>query len=496
MMLLTPSRTSAWVGQRIGIIGQLIDEEQRGIPGADVTIVATSGVLSAPTDGLELQRGATVRMVTEPGGIVRFNLLPPLAPPLTREAENALEAELSQLGDPSSQPAEIAPRIAELAASYRREPNGELRNAIDRLSDQYCTEGQPTALDWALETTTVLVIEETRDRPRLAGTVTLFLRNWLSLFIIAIEREVGGDQRLGTALAGLEVDETAPDRTARGLLAATQALAGLEKGVLAQRARGRIPSEPVARFLVNLGDDASPELIANSFQAAGAATAPAMEAAETAETLSETLGTRRRVDAVQVERLGSRLDQLETKAADRSALDALRLDLIAQSDSKLAPIQQKMQALEADRPSRADFSALESRLAQRFNVEIGTAVADVRRGMEGSIVGMRQEFETKVRAVEASGMTRTELVELENRLSERFRNDLGRTVTELKSGFETKFGGIRQEFDGKLQSKADQAAVAGLNQSVLTLQTENRRVNTRLEGFDVRFRDPGRGPNR
>jgi hypothetical protein len=539
-MRLMPSSTRPWLGQKVLIAGQLVDASGLGVPGAEISCVASSGILSAPNSRGEIQRGAAVRLTTEPAGIVQLELQPQLTPALDRDAATALESELARLGTETDGPAAVAPALANFAARYRAAGSSALRDAVDRLFAAYPVDTPGVGSSWPVETVTIIAIAEGGNgQPTLAGTATLFVRNWLGAWLSELAGAVQSDRRLDQALSQFEIGASETD-AARGLIAATQAFAGLEHGVVGGRERDKLAGLSANRFLERLGETINPAAIENVVRAAGASNAAisaggfaVFDAIQTVQNVSDTIGPKRGVDPAVLGVLDGRLSQLETNVVTKTALDTLRTDIVTRTDTKVADFGVRVAALETDRVTKAQLAGLDA--------GVTAAVKDLRAGIDTAVGRARNELAVQINAkadqTAVSGLNQTfktlvdgRLAQLEARALDRaaldsLRNDLisltdgkvaavsgkvaalesDRVTRAQLAGLETRFtqvnaavGATRTELLVQINAKADQAAVAGLNQSVTKLQTDNQRIATQVQGvdFDVlrasRTRPPGR----
>jgi hypothetical protein len=541
-MRLMPSATRPWLGQKVLIAGQLLDASGGGVPGAEISCVASSGFLSAPNRRGEIQRGASVRLTTEPAGIVNLELQPQLSPALDGDAATALEAELARIGTEADSPAAVAPALAAFAARYRADASSALREAVDRLFAAYPVDTAGVGSSWPVETVTIIAIAEGADgQPALAGTTTLFFRNWLGAWLAELAGAVRSDRRLDEALSQLETGASETD-AARGLMLVTQAFANLERGIVGGRERDKIAGLSANRFLEKLGDNVSPAALENVVRAAGASSAAVsaggfavFNAIQTVQNASEAIGPRR-VDAGQLGALGGRLAELEAKTVDRTALEGLRADILTLTDAKVGEVKGKVASLESDRVTKTQL--------QTVAADLKAAVAEVRTGVNNAIGTTRDQLAAQIAAkadqaavnqsltnlvegrlarLEARAVDRTALEglradiltltdskvgEIKGKVAsleadrvtktqfERVAADLTTAVGSVRSSLDTAIVATRDQLTAQINTKADAAAVAGLNQSVRALQSENQRFSTQFQNIDPGALKPRGGPGR
>lgn len=479
---LTPASERPWLGQSVLIAGQLFDAQGAGVPGAAITCVASSGLLFAPNDRGEVQRGAALSLTSESGGIVSLEWQPSFRPPLDLEAKSALEAELTNLGSDASSAAAAGPALAAFADRYRGEGSRALREAVDRLFDAFPVDSEGAGLGWSVETVTILAIVGVGDgQPVLAGTVTLSFRNWLGRWLAALGDAIQSDRRLDDALAQFQIDDDEGD-AARGLIALTQAFAGLELGVVGGRERDRLTGEAAIRFAERLSGQLQTTSLEDVVRATGASSSAIaaggfafFDAVQNVQSVSDTIGPGR-VDTGKLGALDGRLVQLEAKTVDRQALDGLRADILTLTDGKLADVGGKIASLETDRVTRTQLAGLAALVGAKADQ---TALAGLNLALIGRLNSLRTELDTatdtkvavvagKIASLEADRVTRSDLTRLETQLQH----------------FATDFGGTRAELLAQINAKADRNAFVTLDQSVKLLQTENKRFATQIENVD------------
>jgi hypothetical protein len=525
-MRLMPAATRPWLGQKVRIVGQLMDSSGLGVPGAEISCVASAGILSAPNSRGEMQRGAAVRLTTEPSGIVNLELQPQLTPPLDRDSAAALESELARLGAESDSPAAVATALAGFAARYRAEGSSALREAVDRLFAAYPVDTPGVGSSWPVETVAIMVIvQRGNGRPTLAGTATLVFRNWLGAWLSELAGAVQSDRRLDQALSQIEIGASGTD-AAQGLMLATQALAQLEHGVVGGRERDKLAGLSANRYLERLGDTSNPAAIENVVRAAGASKAAisaggfaVFEAIQSVQSVSDAVGPKRGVDAEALGRFDGRLAQLEANGVTKAALDTVRSDILSRTDLKVADFGGRVAALESDRVTKAQLAGLDASLAaavKDMRTGLDTAVGRVRSELtvqisgkadQAAVSGLNQSFKTlvdgRLAQLEARALDRAALDSLRADLISQTDSKLAAVNTKVAAlesdrvtkaqlaGVETRLtqinsavGSTRAELLAQINAKADQATVTGLKQSVSTLQTENQRIATQVQGVD------------
>jgi hypothetical protein len=546
-MRLTPTSTRPWLGQRVAITGQLLDAQRVGVPGVEISCVASSGILSAPNSRGEIQRGGAVRLMTEPGGIVRLEFHPQLAPPLDADARTALESELGGLGPENATPASVAPALAAFAERYRAEASTALREAVDRLFEAYPVTAAGVGSTWPVETVTILAFADgPAGEPMLAGATTLFVRNWLGAWLSALGEAIHSDKRLDNAIAEFEFTDADAAFT---LVAATQAFAGLELGVVGGRERDKFSAHLTDRFLQRLGDNVDPLVLENVVRAAGASNAATaaggflmFEAIQTVQNVSDTIGPQRGIDAGKLGAFDGRLGQLEATTVDKATLDKFGRDMLTQTEGKLTEVGGKIASLETDRVTRTQLAALAAQISAKADVTALNGLdQSFKAQIDGRLNSLRTELNTatdtkvavvagKVASLETDRVTRTQLAGVAALigakadqtalagLDQSLNVRLNSLRTELNTATETKvavvagkvaalesdrvtkadltsmesrlqrfasdLGNTRAELLLQINAKADQAAVVGLNQSVTKLQTENQRLATQVQGVD------------
>jgi hypothetical protein len=498
-MRLMPSATRPWLGQTVQIVGQLLDASGLGVPGAEISCITSAGILSALNGRGEMQRGAAVQLTTEPAGIVRLDLLPPLSPALDRDAATALASELARLGTEADDPAAVAPALAAFAAHYRADGSSALREAVDRLFAASPVDTPGVGASWPVETATILVVAESGNgQPTLVGTATLMFRNWLGAWLAELAGAVKSDRRLDEALAQFEIGASETD-AARGLVLVTQAFGKLEHGVLGGLERDKLAGLSTNRFLGQLGGDVDPGLLENVVRAAGAANAATaaggfavFDAIQTVQDVSDTIGPKR-VDHKALGVLDGRLLQLEATAVTKTALDTLRGDIFSRTDGKIADFGGRVTALETSSVTKAGFDA-----------GLATAVKDLRTGIDAAVGRARTELTTQINAkadlAAVTGLNQTFRTLVDGRLAQLEARTIDRAALDsLRADLSKAVGTTRAELLVQINAKADQAAVAGLNVSLTKLQTESQRIAAQVQGVDfdilrggARPRPPGR----
>jgi hypothetical protein len=519
---LMPSATRPWLGQKVLIAAQLLDSNGFGVPGAEISCVASSGILSAPSSRGEIQRGAAIRLTTEPAGIVNLELHPRLNSPPEPDAAAALEAELARLGTEDDGPLDVAPALAAFAARYRADASSALREAVDRLFAAYPVDTAGVGALWPVEPVTLMAIVDGGDgRPALAGTTTLFIRNWLGAWLAELTDAMRSDRRLDEALSKLEIGDSDTD-AAHSLFVATQAFAQLERGVVGGRQRDKLAGQAAVRLLERLGGDVKPATLENMVRAAGASNAAiatggfaVFDAIQSVQNVSDAVGPTRGIDVGKLGVFDGRLAQLETKAIDKATLDTVRADILQQTDLKVGIFGGRVSTLEADRVTKAQLSALGTGLTTAINevraaadTSIGKARTDLSARIDGkadqtAVANLNQTFraladgrlaQLEARVIDKAAVdalkeeilrqTDVKVADLRGRITT-FETD--RITKAQLTALESRL----TQLGGRIDAKADQATVNAL-------QTENRRFSSQLEGvdFDVLRRNRPIGPNR
>lgn len=457
-LLLTAAADSPWIGQRVGVVGQLLDLTGRGVPNAQVTCIASAGHLSARA-GAVRQSGSALGLVTEPGGLVRFHLDPPLFPPLDDAAAAALQSELARLPADAATPRAAGKALAALAARYRAEANGPLRRAIDRVAAVSPGDPQGALAPWPVTPITVIALAGgVGGQAQTLTVMTLRVRNWLGGFVAALRDAVASDDRLETALKHLDRAAESGVDLSEALIRATQAFAGLERGQIATSLRDEIAGEAVNRYVARVAPTLKDSALVNSVRTAGLSRAAissggfaVFEAIRAAQDVEDTITPRAPGGVLDgwLDLLDSRLGRLESTALDRNALDGLRdrlrtelreelrEDLAARTDDRLDRLQRQLDELSRSGPSPEVIDSLRDRLS---------------RDLDGRLSDRLAEMETRVGA------------------------SIGATRTALGSEIEQ----TRRDLSTRIDQKADAATVRGIERSVLELRTSQSTLVTRL----------------
>ena len=456
VLRLLPASPAPWLGQSVAVMGQLLDAAGRGVPGAPVTCVASAGVLTARI-GTEVQRGSSVVVATEPGGIVRFAWEPEILPPLDPDAAAALRAELSQI-DPSSGTIGAAGKaLAGFAAAYRSPGAVALRSAVDTLAAAMPAEPASPFSAWPLMPVTLIALAGPEGHAETVAVAVLRVRNWLGGFLAELEAAIAGDARMGDALRTFDVRTETGEMLARGIAGVAEGYAGLERGAIGERIRDRVSGRSIETYVGSVVERVEPAVLVDVVRASGASSAAiagggfaVYEAIRTVQDVQDTIGNRGVLDG-RLGRLEGRFDALEVRAVDRTAFDSLAAE-VAATDARSRALDTRIGRVEAVQgPTRADLAALETRLAERFRADLASAVGGVRTDLGAQIGGTRTEL----------GALRTEL------------------------------GTVRRDLTARIDTKADAGTVTtdigGLRQSVDALRAENRQLGTRLEGVDTRL---------
>lgn len=485
---LVPTTETPWLGQGVGIVGQVLDSAGRGVPNATVTCVTSSGLLSA-TAGTERQSGAAVSLTTEPGGVVRFHLGPPLAPPLDPAPAAALQAELAQLPPAARTPDAARDALVALAARYRAEGAAFLRTAVDRLFDSFPAEEQSALAPWPVMPVTLIAMAGGQaGRAEYVTVLTLRTRNWLGGWLGALRAAVAGDTRLGEALKNLDSSAEAGADLSQALIRATDAFAGLERGAVGARLRDAAAGAAVNRYVERVAPKLEADAIINTVRTAGASKAAisaggfaVFEAIRATQDVQDTIITPRGPGGFEgrLDLLDSRLGTLEASALDRRALDALRAELERASDTRLggveaglAGVSQRLGAVEAKAVDRAALDGLRDDILSRTDERLGR------------LQGRLDELETR-------RLDRAELDAVEGRVTQGFDSRmadrlaalearLGALVADAKAELGGEIARTEREMAARIDQKADARTVSGLERSVLDLRQSNATLTDRL----------------
>ncbi|MFN0114429.1 MAG: hypothetical protein ACKVPY_07120 [Paracoccaceae bacterium] len=437
---LFPDTPSPWFGQRVSVVGQLLDDSGRGMPGVPVICLASSGILSTSV-GLQTQSGRSVSLTSGSSGIIRFELAPDLSPPLPPDASTVLQAELSRL-DPAAETAGAAAKdLAAFVTSYRSESSDTLRQAVDRLFDAVPADPADPFSPWPVIPIALIALVGPGERTETVAVTMLRVRNWLGGFLDALEAAVTDDRRIADALAVLDVEAATGERLARGIVGAAEAFAGLERGVVGTRIRDRVTGAAVGRFVEGVVPAVKADALVDAVRATGASNAAiagggfaVFEAIRSVQRVQGALGVKAGTGVLdgRVDLLDGRFSALEARAADRTSLAALATKLAVVEDRQ-GTLGGRLDRIETGALSRADLAALEARVLEGMRAEFGTAIT-----------------------------------------------------------------GLRSDLSRRIDSKADAQTVVGLQRSVDALGTQNRALSNRIDGVDTRLTTIGtirpRGP--
>lgn len=530
-VLLRPTLARSWLGQHARIAVQVTDRQGRGLPNAPITCVTTWGIL-AGLDGTEVQRGASIALRTGPGGLLTISLEPPLSPPLPEDEWASLTLALDSLGTPATSAIQIGPVLATLAERYRLEASEALRNAVDRLHEAFGASPMGTAAAFPIIPVTLIALAGEEDGPAMVTVTTLRVLNWLGPFLAVLSDAVAQDDRLAVLLKPLQTAGATGENLARGLIGATRAIAGMERGRLGQAARdqalggvvNQFVAENITRFDKNVFTD-----VVRAAATSGSAIAnggfAVFNAIETTKEVRDVTGIRG-ADTAQLNQqlaaLDSRMDKAESEMVTNQSLEALRQDtqaMVAQSRSELTTrYDGRLSALESDRVSKADLAALDTRLSQRtladqdqlrreFNTTLDTRLSGV---VLKADLGPMQ---TRLATLESSAIQRSELPALQASIGAAAMAPVSAQLQAVT----TRLDGL--ERDSVTQARLDafgKDILAGANANATRLSESTRadlrteiatkadattvrsidtRVSTRLDGLDQRVgtirRTPG-----
>lgn len=520
-VVVQTSVTRPVLGQRIPLVVQALDPVGRGIPGIEITCVATWGTLAARS-GLERQRGSSALLVTDPGGVITLTLETPIAQALPDRVSAVLEAELSRLAAATG-PGATARALAAFADHYRAEAAVVLREAVDAVFASYPAEALVAEVGWSVIPATVIAFAGSGSAATV-GILTIPVRNWLAAFLAALRASVADDRRMDLALDNIPLDGTTGAVLARDLYGVQAALGGLERGVLGQKFGAEVAGDRVSRFLDVNAEKISQAALVDASRVAGASASAIMTGGFA---VFDTIGSIQRVDDTvgrnatalnglntQVGVLDSRISSVAAEKADIAAIDALgaqfaretatldgRITALGASQvtrADLVTLVSRIDQLEATRLTRADLIATTNRIDQLEATRLTRAELDGRLGrLEttavtradlanlGSRLSRIEETQvtradlsalvTRVNRLESGVVTRAELTALETRLTERTAAEIG-VATQ----------GLRTDLNARIDAKADAGAVTSLQRSVSGLQTQATQISTRLDGVDTR----------
>lgn len=492
------------LGQRISLVGQVLNAVGQGVAGVEVTCVTTWGILTAAT-GLTEQRGTSATVVTEPGGLIRLQLDPPIVPALSALARTALQAELSSLGA-AADAAAMAGALSAFADHYRTAAATDLREAVDRLATTFPTDAQIVGAGWMNIPATVIIFTGA-EAATVLGLATIPVRNWLPAFLAALRDHIAEDRRIDTALLEIPLQQADSAVLARRIFGVQEALAGLEPGVLGQTFGQAVASAGVGRFLDKAAADLDAGALVSATRAAGTsataimsggfATFDAINAVrQVDDTISGRLGVLTGLDG-RLGLLDQRVTTVEATKADISVVDALKADLTRETavldgrlstveatqvtKADLAAVDARVSQMETNQVTRADLQALTTRISQIEATQITKAdlgaVSTRLTQVETTLVTKNDlaALTTRVGKLETGQINRADLTALETKLTQQIATDIN-----------TATAGLRTELGTRINAKADATSVVGLQQTVAGLQAETSRLSTKVATVDNR----------
>lgn len=519
-LLIRPDLPRPWLGQRPRIVVQVTDPQGRGMPNIPVTCITTWGILTARTDTAQ-QRGASITMNTGQGGLLSLSLQPPLTPPLPDAAWSSLAVALESLGDADAGAARTGPALAALADRYRLEASEALRTAIDRLHETFGADPANVNSGFPVLPVTLMALTGETDGPAQITIATLLIQNWLGAFLEMLSDAVTRDDRLATMLAPLQTNGATGENLARGLIGATRAVAGLERGRLGQAARDEALGGVVNHFVAQNIERFDAVVLADVVRAAAASGTAissggfaVFNAIETTKDVRDVTGIRG-ADAAQLNQqlatLDGRMDRAESSMVTQQALDAFGKDmqastnaLITQSKAELTTqFDGRLVSLENDRVGKADLAALDTRLSQRAVADQTALRQELNRTIDTRLGGVAlsadlSQLQTRLTTLEGTAVQRGDL-----------QAEIGRqTATQLQA-VTTRLDGL--ERTGVTQSRLDafgQDILAGANANAQRLTdsartdlgraiaakadtTELRAVDTRVSTLQVSAQNTG-----
>ncbi|MGE0416244.1 MAG: hypothetical protein AB7O80_05510 [Acetobacteraceae bacterium] len=542
-VVIRPSAAQPLLGQRISLVVQLLDAAGRGVPGVEVTCVATWGTLTARS-GVAVQRGSSARLVTEPGGVIRLTLDPPIAPALTDLAQAMLDSELSQLVSAGTSGA--AKALGTFADHYRAEAAEPLRDAVDTLFTSFPSDILTADAGWSVIPATVIAFAG-GGAADTVGLATIPVRNWLGAFLAVLRDSIANDRRIDQALTNVPLETATGAILARDIYGVQSALAGLERGVLGQKFGMEIASDGLGRFFDQNAAKIDATALIDASRSAGASASAIMtggfavfESIGSVQQVTDTVNLRSDLVAGLADQVGlldQRMSAVETTKADITMVDALSAQLARDA----ATLDGRISALTASQATKADLVAVNTRLGQLENTQITRSdltALDGRLGKLETTTATKSDIaalDTRLGRVETTQVTRNDLAALDGRLgrletttatksdiaaldtrlgrvetTQLTRSDLAAIttrVTNLESSqltqadltalesrltqrittnVATATSGLRTELSTRIDAKADAVTVTALQRSVTGLQTQTTQISTRLDTVDTR----------
>lgn len=487
---IRPARTDLWLGQSVGITVQLVDASGRGVPGVPLTCVTSWGTL-AGRSGFDQQRGASVALLTRPGGIVRFELAAPLAPPPNTDERAALEADLSLLPPDAARLDEAYATLEQLAARYRADGSEILRRVVDRLLAAFPTEPSVRGAPWPLIPVTLIAVAGAEgemnamiDRVDAVAIGTIRVRNWLGAWLTALRNAITSDKRIGTLLGNLPVKDLTGPEIARSVLGATRALAALERGSVGRNLLDAAANNAVNRFVAGNSEQVQAAALVDVVRAAGASNTviasggfAVFDAIETVQDVQGSIAGRKGVNKGLFDSrfgvLEERFTRFEERAVDRGALDQLRDTFDATLTARFAAVQANLDGLSQDRVTEADLAALEGRVSSGFDDRAAGIRDELTSKMNDRFAEFTRDFPS-----------RTELSDFEGRLDASY----GERVKRLESGVsDLREGQVSRADLSAIQERLD----ASLEERVKRLREEFRedRRFERFEALELRMQE-------
>lgn len=133
-LVATPQTT--WLGRSVQLVVYARDLQDRPLAGRSVTLEASTGTL-VTAQGLAVQRGRAITVVTGADGSARINLEYTPIEPLTADQQAALNAALARLDATADSPNLIRNAFLAIAVGYQDERDHSLRAALDIYARQW-----------------------------------------------------------------------------------------------------------------------------------------------------------------------------------------------------------------------------------------------------------------------------------------------------------------------------------------------------------------------
>jgi hypothetical protein len=239
---LTALNPDVWLGQDIVLLAAVADARGKPLIETAVTFVTTWGRLQGRA-GLRSVTGNSVTLKTDHLGMCKLRLTAAIGESLTEAAQAALSSALTVLGAGSVGPRNSLSELSEIARRYRA-PGGErLRGAVDAYFKRY---GRPDDAEapidslagWPLVPITVLAylppaINEASARPP-TTLLNARARNWFYAWTWAYRRVLDEESTLLASLDGVSGDERDSSRILSDLLGRVGTFVQREGGFVGQ----------------------------------------------------------------------------------------------------------------------------------------------------------------------------------------------------------------------------------------------------------------------